>query len=62
VNYPNYAVVSLRASAGWSAASCLLTPATAPFAAVDQSMEVHCTTRIKDGNVRLEGLIGGTTG
>ena len=62
VNYPTYVDVSLRASAGWSAGSCLLTSATAPFAAVDQSMEVHPTNRIKDGTVRLKGPIGGTTG
>lgn len=57
-----YADVSLRANAGWAAASCLPTPAMAPFAAVDQSMEVHPTTRIKDGVVRLEGPIGAMTG
>ncbi len=62
MNRTTYTNVSLRAGAGWLAVSCLRTPAMAPFAAVDQSMEVHPTTRIKDGIVRLEGPIGGTTG
>jgi hypothetical protein len=58
-----YADVSLRANAGWLAASCGLgAPATTPFAAVGQSMEVHPSTRNKDGIVRLEGLFGGSTG
>jgi hypothetical protein len=62
VKKPTYADVSLRANAGWLAASCLGAPATTSFAAVTQSMEVHPTTRIKDGIVRLEGPLGGTTG
>jgi hypothetical protein len=62
VNYPIYTDVSLRASGGWLAASCLLAPATTSFAAVGQSMEVHPTTRIKDDVVRLEGPIGESTG